>query len=147
MINNFNKWLTSLSLFIASILMTGCAGKYVKVFDEDLSVVGTLKAQRYTLKNGLKLVVVEDHSSPTFAFQTWFDVGSRDEEIGKTGLAHLFEHMMFKATKNYPEGQFDRILDAAGVEGKNAFTSRDYTAYIQELSSDNLDLIGIIWSI
>jgi predicted Zn-dependent peptidase len=94
------------------------------------------------LDNGLRLLVVEDHSSPTFAYQTWFRVGSRDEVPGKTGLAHLFEHMMFKGTKTRKEGEFDRLLERAGAEGENAFTSRDFTAYVQELPSKQLELIA-----
>ncbi len=109
--------------------------------DEEVPLVGSYKVHRYTLENGLRLLVVEDHSSPTFAYQTWFKVGSRDEIPGRTGLAHLFEHMMFKETKNLKDGEFDRILEANGAEGENAFTSRDYTAYVQEMPSDKLELL------
>jgi zinc protease len=105
-------------------------------------LVGDLKVHQYSLNNGLRLLVIEDHSSPTFAYQTWFRVGSRDEVTGHTGLAHLFEHMMFKETTNLKDGQFDKLLEAAGVRGLNAFTSRDYTAYIQELPKDKLELIA-----
>lgn len=105
-------------------------------------LTGTHVVQRFTLANGLRLLVVEDHSSPTFAYQTWFRVGSRDEVAGKTGLAHLFEHMMFKGTTNHPEGELDRILESNGAEGENAFTSWDYTAYVQELPKAKLDLIA-----
>src|SRR5689334_6146244 len=58
-----------------------------------IPLVGEYQAAEYTLDNGLKLIVVPDHSSPTFAYQTWFGVGSRDEVRGRTGLAHLFEHL------------------------------------------------------
>jgi len=94
------------------------------------------------LKNGLKLLVIEDHTSPTFAYQTWFKVGSRNEIPGHTGLAHLFEHMMFKGTKNLGEGEFDRLLEGLGAEDENAFTSRDYTAYVQEVPRGNLEIIA-----
>jgi zinc protease len=113
-----------------------------KVNAEQVPLVGAYKVNRYLLSNGLRLLVVEDHSSPTFAYQTWFRVGSRDEMVGKTGLAHLFEHLMFKATTNHPEGEFDRVLETAGAEGSNAFTSWDYTAYVQELPKNDLDLIA-----
>ncbi len=96
---------------------------------------------RFVFQNGLRLLVMEDHSSPTFAYQTWFKVGSKNESPGKTGLAHLFEHMMFKETKNMKEGEFDKLLEGAGAEGENAFTSKDYTAYIQELPRSSLELI------
>jgi len=110
---------------------------------EVIPVVGNFVAKRAKLPNGLRLIVLKDDSSPTFAYQTWFDVGSRNEVVGKTGLAHLFEHLMFKGTKNHKEGEFDALLEQAGVEGENAFTTNDHTVYIQELpkSDDNLDLI------
>lgn len=139
-----------LSIFISSSLLLsgGCGGKPVKEADlgpvehELLPLVGQFEVHRYTLSNGLRLLVVEDDSSPTLSYQTWFKVGSRDEQPGRTGLAHLFEHMMFKETKNLKEGEFDRLLESAGAEGENAFTSRDYTAYVQELPKDKLDLIA-----
>ncbi len=104
-------------------------------------LIGDFKVKRTTLANGLKLLVVEDSSSPTFAYHTWFDVGSRHEVAGKTGLAHLFEHMMFKGSQKYPEGVFDALLEKAGAEGQNAFTANDHTAYHVELPKDQLDLI------
>lgn len=104
--------------------------------------IGSINVHRGTLDNGLKYLVIEDFRSPTFAYHTWFNVGSRDEQVKRTGLAHLFEHMMFKGTAKYPQGQFDGKLEAAGVEGLNAFTSHDYTAYVQELPDDKLDLIA-----
>ncbi len=94
-----------------------------------------LKVLKTQLPNGLKILLIEDHSSPTFAYQTWFRVGSRNEVKGQTGLAHFFEHMMFKETTHLKDGEFDRILENAGAEGENAFTSNDFTAYIQELPS------------
>ena len=108
---------------------------------ELIPIAGKFVAKRTKLENGLKLIVVEDASSPTFAYQTWFNVGSRNEVFGKTGLAHLFEHMMFKGTRQHPSGQFSAILDRAGAEGENAFTSNDHTAYIQELPQEHLETI------
>jgi zinc protease len=126
------------------VTLLGCASASLNensVKKEELPFFGSFPVHRFTLNNGLKILVVEDHSSPTFAYQTWFNVGSRDEIVGRTGLAHLFEHMMFKETKNLKDGEFDRLLESAGAEGENAFTSRDYTAYIQELPKNKLDLI------
>ena len=85
---------------------------------EVLPLFGSFNVNRYVLKNGLRLLVIEDHSSPTLAYQTWFRVGSRDETIGRTGLAHLFEHMMFKETKNLKDGEFDKLLEGAVPKGK-----------------------------
>jgi zinc protease len=133
----------------------GCSGKATKPAEGaeqaqettgGVPLVGTFKVHPFTLENGLKLLVVEDHSSPTLAYQTWFRVGSRDEVLNYTGLAHLFEHMMFKGTKEHPEGQYERILEQAGAEGLNAFTSQDYTAYIQEIPSDKLELLASLES-
>lgn len=124
-------------------LATGCASSQIKTpSHEILPFAGSFKVHRYDLKNGLRVLVLEDHSSPTFAYQTWFRVGSRNEVPGKTGLAHFFEHMMFKETKNLKDGEFDRLLEKAGVQGENAFTSRDYTAYIEELPKDKLSLVA-----
>ncbi len=108
---------------------------------EVIQLTENFKAKRAILKNGLKLIVVKDTSSPTFAYQTWFRVGSRNEVMGKTGLAHLFEHLMFKGTKNHKEGEFDRLLERAGAEGENAFTTNDHTVYVQEMPKNALDLI------
>lgn len=108
---------------------------------ERIQATDSIAVTRVTLKNGLRFIISEDHSSPTFAYQTWFNVGSRDEEIGKTGLAHLFEHMMFKGTQAVPDGEFDRILDEAGTEGQNAYTTQDHTTYVEQLPAERLELI------
>ena len=111
-----------------------------------IPVVGNFVAKRAVLKNGLRVIILKDETSPTFAYQTWFKVGSRNEVMGKTGLAHLFEHLMFKGTTHHAEGEFDALLERAGVEGENAFTSNDHTAYIQELPKSQLDLIASLES-
>jgi zinc protease len=108
---------------------------------EVIPLTANFKAKRAVLPNGLKLIIVRDSSSPTFAYQTWFNVGSRNEVVGKTGLAHLFEHLMFKGTTHHAEGQFDALLEGAGAEEENAFTTNDHTVYVQELPKDQLDLI------
>lgn len=131
------KWLFSL------LLLSACASTPDPGELEAGTVpfFGKYRAYRHQLENGLKLVMIRDTSSPTFSIQTWFNVGSRNEKKGYTGLAHLFEHMMFKQTKNLKEGEFDKQLEEAGAEGENAFTSHDYTAYVQELPSDRLELV------
>jgi len=123
-------------------LLFGCATtQQSSIQDQTLPFTRAFQVHRSVLNNGLKLLILEDHSSPTFAYQTWYKVGSRNEAIKKTGLAHLFEHMMFKETTQLKEGEFDRLLEGAGAEGENAFTSRDFTAYIQEMPSARIDLI------
>jgi zinc protease len=95
--------------------------------------------KKTTLDNGLEIVSLEDHRAPIFVFWVWYKVGARNEVIGKTGVSHLLEHMMFKGTETYPKGELSRIVARnGGIE--NAFTSDDYTAYFQKLSSDRLNL-------
>ena len=93
--------------------------------------LGDLRAHPFRLDNGLRLVVVPDPSAPVVAYHTWFGVGSADEEPGKGGLAHLFEHMMFKRTTGYGDGEYMERLDALGAEGLNAWTWLDQTVFVQ----------------
>jgi len=95
--------------------------------------------EQKTLKNGLKVIVQEDHRAPVVVSQVWYRVGSLDEVNGKTGVAHVLEHMMFKGTKAVPAGQFSRQVAAAGGK-ENAFTSKDYTCYFQQLEKSRLPL-------
>ncbi len=92
-----------------------------------------------TLSNGLKVVVKEDHRAPVIVQQVWYKAGSMDERTGKTGIAHVLEHMMFKGTKTVPMGEFSKRIAAAGGR-ENAFTSTDYTAYFQQLHKSQLPL-------
>ncbi|HEX4856577.1 MAG TPA: insulinase family protein, partial [Limnobacter sp.] len=92
---------------------------------------------QYRLNNGLRIVVKEDHRSPTVAHMVWYKAGSMDEYNGTTGVAHVLEHMMFKGTKTLKVGEFSKTV--AGLGGRdNAFTSRDYTAYFQQLQAKDL---------
>ena len=98
-----------------------------------------ISVQEFKLNNGLKLVVQEDHRSPVVVSQVWYRAGSLDEVNGKTGVAHVLEHMMFKGTKKVKAGQFSRMIAAAGGK-ENAFTSTDYTCYFQQLEKSHLPL-------
>ncbi len=100
---------------------------------------GRLKIAVYRLGNGLRVLLLEDHAAPLISYHTWFRVGSRHEEAGKTGLAHFFEHMMFNETENLPQGEFDRLIDAAGGES-NAATWIDWTYYHESLPAEELPL-------
>ena len=93
-------------------------------------------AQR-TLPNGMTIIVKEDHRSPVAVSMVWYRAGSMDEVSGTTGVAHMLEHMMFKGTKKVPVGEFSRTIARAGGR-ENAFTSRDYTAYYQQLHKSKL---------
>lgn len=94
--------------------------------------------EKYQLPNGLTVLLHEDHSVPLVSYHTWFRVGSKDEELGYTGIAHLFEHMMFKGTQKYSNKDYDRILRENGASN-NAFTSRDYTGYYVNGPSSKLE--------
>ncbi|HEY5928921.1 MAG TPA: pitrilysin family protein [Burkholderiales bacterium] len=97
-------------------------------------------AQQRILGNGMKVIVKEDHRSPIAVSMVWYRAGSMDEVSGNTGVAHVLEHMMFKGTKKVPAGEFSRIVARAGGRD-NAFTSRDYTAYHQQLHKSKLPLV------
>ncbi|MDQ6959083.1 MAG: pitrilysin family protein [Mariprofundaceae bacterium] len=96
------------------------------------------KLQQAVFNNGVKLIVEEDHSAPVAMVQIWLKVGGRDEVPGKTGLAHVFEHMMFKGSKKLAPGEYSRRIAAMGGND-NAFTSHDYTAYFETVPSDRVD--------
>lgn len=97
------------------------------------------KITETTLPNGLKIILQEEHKAPVVTFQIWYNVGSRNEVTGKTGLSHLLEHMMFKGTKDHGKGEFSRIVAKNGGT-ENAFTGNDYTAYFERFASDRIDL-------
>ena len=105
-----------------------------------MPLTGVANTHEYTLDNGLKLVVKEDHRSPVVVSQLWYKAGSIDELNGTTGVAHVLEHMMFKGTEKVPDGEFSTQIAAAGGR-ENAFTSRDYTAYHQQLHKRHLPLV------
>lgn len=91
-----------------------------------------------TLKNGLRVIVKEDHRAPTAVQMVWYRIGSMDEVDGASGVAHVLEHMMFKGTPSFGAGEFNRRVAAAGGRD-NAFTSRDYTAYFQQVPKEKLE--------
>lgn len=91
----------------------------------------------HTLSNGLRIIVKEDRRAPTAAHMVWYRAGGMDEVSGTTGVAHVLEHMMFKGTPNVGTGEFSRRVAAAGGRD-NAFTSKDYTAYFQQVPKAQL---------
>ena len=103
------------------------------------SLAMSAEVQEFKLDNGLKIVVQEDHRAPVVVSQVWYRAGALDEVNGKTGVAHVLEHMMFKGTKAVPAGKFSRLIAAAGGK-ENAFTAQDQTTYYQQLEKSNLPL-------
>jgi zinc protease len=101
----------------------------------DVSVPYTM----FTLPNGLTVILHEDHSVPQIAVNVWYHVGSARERPGRTGFAHLFEHLLFEGSAHVREGEFDRLLEAAGGSN-NGSTTEDRTNYFETVPSNALDL-------
>ena len=98
-----------------------------------------IQFEKYKLPNGLEVILHEDHSTPIVAVDTWYHVGSGDEQLGRTGFAHLFEHIMFMGSQHVPVGAFDQMLEAAGADN-NGSTTEDRTNYYENLPSNALEL-------
>ncbi len=94
----------------------------------------------FTLDNGMEGVVIEDNRAPVVTHMVWYRVGAADEPPGKSGIAHFLEHLMFKGTDEIPEGAFSKIVAENGGQD-NAFTSRDFTAYFQQIAADRLETV------
>lgn len=104
-----------------------------------VSLPKPLDYREQTLSNRLKLITHEDHSTPVINLQVWYHVGSKDEKKGRTGFAHLFEHLMFRGSGNVaPEEHSRRITNVGGVD--NAYTTTDVTVYWQTLPSNYLEM-------
>src|SRR6476469_3634135 len=99
--------------------------------------------QQKTLQNGMRILSAVDHSSPTVAIQVWYHVGSKDDPAGRSGFAHLFEHIMFKATKNMKSEMMDRLTEDVGGFN-NAFTNADVTVYYEVVPSNYLETL--LWA-
>ena len=138
-----------LFLFSMVLLLACPAGAIAGLSEAGLSDAGLHEAGlpepglpepvEYELKNGLKVLVLEDHKAPLVMSMIWYRVGGVDEVSGKTGLSHLLEHMMFKGTAKYGNKVLSRTVQRnGGID--NAFTSKDYTAYFQILPSDRIGL-------
>ena len=102
-----------------------------------------LKFTDRTLANGLRVLSAPDHSSPTVAIQVWYHVGSKDDPQNRSGFAHLFEHIMFKSTKNMKSEMMDRLTEDVGGFN-NAFTNDDVTVYFEVVPSNYLETL--IWA-
>lgn len=97
----------------------------------------TFGAQEFTLANGMQVVVIPNHRAPVVTHMVWIKVGGADNLPGRSGMAHYFEHLMFKGTKTMAPGDFSKIVKTLGGED-NAFTGQDYTAYFQSIAVENL---------
>lgn len=98
--------------------------------------------KKFVLKNGLRLIVHEDHKAPIASFNVWYHVGSKNEKIGKTGFAHLFEHLMFEGSEHHNDGYF-KVMDALGATDINGTTNNDRTNYFENFPVSALD--RVLW--
>ncbi len=94
----------------------------------------------FKMQNGLDILLLTDKSAPVIAFHAWFNVGSRNERPGKTGISHLFEHLMFNEVEGLPPGEFDRRMEAAGADN-NASTWLDFTQYQEAFPKEHLGMV------
>jgi zinc protease len=104
------------------------------------TVIPQIPVEKHTLPNGLDVLLVEDHRLPQVAVDIWYHVGPVNEEKGKTGFAHLFEHMMFQKSKHIPEDSFFKFLEGAGGSSVNGSTGLDRTNYYETVPSNQLEL-------
>lgn len=98
-----------------------------------------VEPREFVLANGMKALLIEVPKAPVATVQIWYKVGSRNEVMGRAGLSHMLEHMMFKGTTKYPKGAFSRLIRKNGGMD-NAFTSQDFTAYFENLAADRVEL-------
>src|ERR1700747_135159 len=99
-----------------------------------------IKYEKYRLNNGLEVILSEDHTLPLVSVNLWYHVGPANERAGRTGFAHLFEHMMFEGSQHVGPKEHDRYLEAAGASYFNGTTDFDRTNYFETLPSNQLEL-------
>jgi zinc protease len=124
-----------LSFFVIVYGVISSAGSAATSFREKISQ--GLVIERYQLKNGLTVILHQDAKIPMVAYHQWFRVGSRHEKLSRTGLAHFFEHLMFKGSKNFSGPTYESFITGNGGYN-NAFTTQDYTGYFTLIPSENL---------
>jgi zinc protease len=125
------SWLIAVCLMLASSIAFGERAQAQSLGDN---------VSTFTLDNGLEIVVIPDHRAPVVTHMIWYKVGAADEPPGKSGLAHFVEHLMFKGTRDRPEGEFTRVIAEVGGQ-ENAFASADYTGYFQRVAREHLGLM------
>jgi len=130
-----------LRTLFACLCLTLAVG--VPALAADALSIPPIAFKQRTLPNGLQVIGIEDHTSPTVAVQVWYHVGSKDDPAGRSGFAHLFEHLMFKSTKHLQAEQFDRLTEDVGGHN-NASTNDDYTNYYEAVPSNHLQ--RLLWA-
>jgi len=113
---------------------------YIRSAEKTEVIKGTNPVYLFEFKNGLRLVVLSDYRNPLAKFRSFFYAGSNQEKKGKTGIAHFFEHMMFRKTKNHPEGHYDKVVSSIGGQA-NAYTTKELVSYVTTFPAPALDVI------
>jgi len=124
-----NLFITCLGLIMIFLTTTNSFGQGIP----------EIKFEKIVLSNGLQVILHEDHSTPIVTVNVWYHVGSKNEKRGRTGFAHLFEHLMFEGSEHVAEGLFDKWLEAAGGDN-NGSTTQDRTNYWENVPSNSLEL-------
>lgn len=126
--------------FVARLLAASALGLALAPLAAPAARAEFQAPETFTLSNGMEVVVITDRRAPVVTHMVWYRVGSADEPRGQSGIAHFFEHLMFKGTHRIAPGEFSRIVQRNGGQ-LNAFTSWDYTAYFERIAKDRLDLV------
>ncbi|HXB92832.1 MAG TPA: insulinase family protein, partial [Puia sp.] len=127
------KHLLSLLFCLPALILWAQSSKYPEI---------DIPYKKYVLDNGLRLLVHEDHKAPIAAFNIWYHVGSKNEKPGKTGFAHLFEHLMFNGSEHFNDDYF-KVMDAIGATDLNGTTNNDRTNYFEDFPTSALD--KVLW--
>lgn len=141
MMRNFSR--AALAALALTVSTSALAQTAAPAAPAGSAVVPPLNYQTRTLPNGLRVYAIRDPNSANVSVQVWYDVGSRDDPRGRSGFAHLFEHLMFKATRNMVPEQFDRLTEDVGGYN-NASTNDDYTNYFEVVPANHLQ--RLLWA-
>ncbi|HEU4693245.1 MAG TPA: insulinase family protein, partial [Vicinamibacterales bacterium] len=134
---------TYLSLLVVLVLgvagLTSCVAQKSDT-ESSTADIPRIEFEKYTLPNGLDVILSRDARIPMVAVNLWYHVGPANEEPGRTGFAHLFEHMMFQSSKHVPADSHFKLLEAAGASDINGTTDYDRTNYFQTIPANQLEL-------
>jgi len=125
---------------LLALLGIGCGGGKPTTTAKSETIRVKLEVRTFTMKNGMRLILQEDHHAPVVAVNLWYHVGSKDDPPGRSGFAHLFEHLMFQGSRHVPKEKHFVHLENAGAHGVNASTDNDRTNYFETLPSGQLEL-------
>lgn len=123
-----------------AVIAVVCAVVWLASAHGSVHAEGLYNAKTFTLDNGMQVVTIENHRAPIVVHMVWYRIGAADEPVGKSGIAHFLEHLMFKGTERFGPGEFSRSVALNGGQ-ENAFTSWDYTGYYQKVARDRLEIV------